>query len=618
MNPTFDRRAFMAACSSLGLSSTLFPGVLWGMMHEPQAPAGTAPAAATAQPGPQPPAPTITRDIVKQAMAIAGLKFDDAQIDMMLRGLSDRLRSYEAVWALKLPNDVAPALVFNPVLPGMKFETQKRAARLSRVAAPGAPRNLEDVAFYTVRQLGALLRTKKISSTALTEMYLERIKRYDPVLHFVITVTSERALAQAREADRDLAAGKYRGPLHGIPWGAKDLLKVAGYKTTWGAAGFEEQKFEGDAEVVKRLDQAGAVLIAKTTLGALAQGDVWFGAVTRNPWKVDQGSSGSSAGSSSATAAGCVGFGIGSETLGSISSPATRNGATGLRPTFGLVPRTGAMALSWSMDKLGPICRAVEDCAVVLGAIYGPDGLDRSVHEVAFNWDAEMPLSAIRVGYLKADFEQLPTPQQLERMSAEQKKIQEESRKFNQDALAVLRSKLKLNLAPVELPTSPSANTLRPLLEAEAAAAFDELTRSGRDKLLTAQGPNDWPNSFRTSRFIPAVEYINQNRARTLLMEKMAAALKDVDVVVAPTFGAQLTITNLTGHPAVILPNGFRAGDGTPTSLTFLGQLFGEAKLCRVAKAYQDATDFHLKYPKIPTEPTPAFLPPPPPPRTGG
>src|SRR5882724_1253088 len=254
------------------------------------------------------------------------------------------------------------------------------------------PKSLEELAFASVRQLAELMRTKKISSVALTEMYLQRLKKYHATLKYVVTLTEERAMAQAKKADAEIAAGKYRGPLHGIPWGAKDLLATKGYKTTWGAAGFENQMIDEDATVVQRLDKAGAVLVAKLTLGALAQGDVWFGGVTRNPWNPKQGSSGSSAGPASATAAGCVAFSIGSETLGSISSPSTRCGCTGLRPTFGLVPRTGAMALSWTMDKLGPICRAVEDCGIVLNAIYGPDGHDRSVAGDPFHWEPRKPL----------------------------------------------------------------------------------------------------------------------------------------------------------------------------------------------------------------------------------
>jgi Asp-tRNA(Asn)/Glu-tRNA(Gln) amidotransferase A subunit family amidase len=617
---SLNRRGFLALCSSIGFSAVLADS-LWARVQQqkPTSP-GTAPAGTAEGRGESAhqaateiaelPANTqITSDMVRDAAAVAGLHFNDAQIEMMLKDINDQLQAYRGLWALHLPNSVAPALVFNPVLPGMSFPTQRQPMRLSRMAAVAAPARIEEVAFYNVRQLGELLRTRQISSVALTEMYVARLKRYDPVLHFVITLTEERAIAQARQADREIAAGKYRGPLHGIPWGAKDLLAVADYRTTWGAGGFEQQKINETATVVKRLDDAGAVLVAKLTLGALAQGDVWFGGVTRNPWKTDQGSSGSSAGSSSAVAAGCVGFAIGSETLGSISSPSTRNGVTGLRPTFGLVPRTGAMALSWSMDKLGPICRSVEDCALVLSAICGPDGHDRSVHDVAFNWDGTRDPRSLRIGYLKADFEHEPSAEELKNEKPEQRAHRLEARQFDQAALDVLQHKMGLGLATVEMPSIPPARDMRFLLVAEAAAAFDDLTRSGRDRLLTAQGPNDWPNTFREARVIPAVEYINANRARTLLMEKTADVFSKFDVIVAPTFSPQLLITNLTGHPALILPNGFRQSDGTPVSLTFLGGLFGEVKMCALAMAYQNATGFHLKHPKISDQPTPAFLP---------
>jgi Asp-tRNA(Asn)/Glu-tRNA(Gln) amidotransferase A subunit family amidase len=520
----------------------------------------------------------------------------------------------------------------------MKLETEKKPLRLSpapTVAKSGVPKNLEDVAFASARELAELVRTKKVSCSALTEMYLERLKRYDPTLKFVVTLTEERARAQAKELDREIAAGKYRGPLHGLPWGAKDLLATKGYRTTWGAAGFENQTIDEDATVVKRLDEAGAVLVAKLTLGALAQGDVWFGGVTRNPWNPKQGSSGSSAGPASATAAGCVAFSIGSETLGSISSPSTRCGCTGLRPTFGLVPRTGAMALSWSMDKLGPICRCVEDCALVLSAIYGPDGHDRSVQPAAFNWDAN--LRKLRVGYLKADFERKPeTPPEAAKeeppATPEEQKKREERKKhrefirardeydkrYNEAALAKLKE-MGVDLVPVEMPKFPY-QAMVAMLAAEAAAAFDELTRTGKDKLLTSQKDYDWPNAFRSARFIPAVEYIQASRARRMAMEAVAKVFDGFDVIVAPTgAGEQLVITNLTGHPAVILPNGFRGDDapkpatddptdfqnaggpGTPVSLTFLGNLYEEAKLLAFARAYQDATGFHLKHPTMTT-----------------
>jgi Asp-tRNA(Asn)/Glu-tRNA(Gln) amidotransferase A subunit family amidase len=613
-----DRRRFLAACSGLGLGSTLLPGVLWTLADDKD---------------------KVTIEMIDEAAAIADVPLPAEYRQMMVDALNEHVKGYEEIYKLHIPNNVAPALVFDPVLASTKFETEKRPLRISvapAIAASGVPKNLEDLCFHSARDLAELVRTKKVSSVALTEMYIERLKRYDPLLHFVITFTEDRAQAKAKEADREIAAGKYRGPLHGLPWGGKDLLSVAGYRTTWGAGGFENQTFDEDATVVKRLDAAGAVLIAKLSLGALAMDDHWFGAKTRNPWNPAQGSSGSSAGSASATAAGCVAFSIGSETRGSISSPSTRCGCTGLRPTFGFVPRTGAMALSWSMDKLGPICRAVEDTALVLHAIYGPDGGDRAVQAAAFNWDADLDWRKLRVGYLKADFERpfdIPeeaTAKPEPELSAEEKKKLEEQkqrreqfrlhaeydRRFDKPAIAKLQA-MGVNLVPVELPKFPY-DAMAPILEAEAAAAFDELTRTGRDKLLTDQGPGDWPNTFRTARLIPAVEYIQANRARMLAMEAVAKTLDRFDVIVAPTNSQQLAVTNLTGHPALILPNGFRGDDappphkndkgeieggyggpGTPVSLTFLGQLYGEGRLLAFARAYQQATDFHLQHPKL-------------------
>jgi len=613
-----DRRDFMKTCSGMGLAGTLFPGVLW--------------AQAEAQG-----AKKITREMIENAAAIADVAIADDYKEIMLQSLNEQAAGYEEIYKLHIPNSVDPAVIFDPVLPGMKFETTRKPMRMSKApaSASAAPKNLEDLAFASVRELAELVRAKKVSSVALTEMYLGRLKKHDPALKFTVTLTEERAMAQAKKADEEMAAAKYRGPLHGLPWGAKDLLATKGYRTTWGAAGFENQMIDEDATVVKRLDEAGAVLVAKLTLGALALGDVWFGGVTRNPWNTNQGSSGSSAGPASATASGCVAFSIGSETLGSISSPSTRCGCTGLRPTFGLVPRTGAMALSWTMDKLGPICRSVEDCALVLDAIYGPDGHDRTVHAAAFNWDANLDWKKLRVGYLKADFERKPGQQQEapkeepaktpeeEKKREEQKKRREAmraraeyDRKYNEAALAKL-AEMGVKLVAVELPKYPY-DAIRVMLEAESAAAFDELTRTGRDKLLTSQKDYDWPNTFRTARFIPAVEYIQAARARKMAMEAVAKVFEGVDVIVAPTNGSQqLVVTNLTGHPSVILPNGLRGGDapkypsddptdfqnaggpGTPTSLTFLGKLYGEAEMLAVARAYQEATGFHLQHPKL-------------------
>ncbi len=572
----YDRRAFMAYFSSIGLGATLLPGVLWSQATTAAPPAAGAASAEVS-------AAEITLETIRCAEEIAGLSFTDEEREMMLSGLQNYQRQYEGLREIALPNAVAPAIRFDPIPPGGTAppDTPPTRGRMTRtaVARRSVPSNLEDLAFLPVTELSELVRQRQVTSVRLTEMYLRRLERLDSVLQCVVTLTPERALRQAREADSEIAAGRLRGPLHGIPWGAKDLLAVAGHPTTWGTTPYREQRFDEDAEVVKRLDAAGAVLVAKLTLGELAQGDTWFGGQTKNPWRVEQGSSGSSAGSAAATAAGLVGFAIGTETLGSISSPSTRCGTTGLRPTYGRVPRTGAMALSWTMDKIGPICRSVEDCAMVLDAIHGADGRDRSAVNAPFTWDATVPLRSIRVGYLRSAFD---------REYAQQA--------FDDASLAVLRG-LGVELVPVEIPDL-NYGAMRLVLSAEAAAAFDELTRSGRDDLLAQQGRGAWPNTFRTARFIPAVEYINANRARTLALEAWAALFSTVDVIITPTSGAQLTATNLTGHPAVILPNGFRE-NGTPVSITFLGGLYEEAKLLAVASAYQRATDFHVRHPAL-------------------
>ncbi|HXR98625.1 MAG TPA: amidase [Terriglobales bacterium] len=597
-----QRRRFLAAFSTLGISSTLLPGLLWAKVVSGEA-------------------VTITPEIVDQAAELAGIEIPANDRDQIVRAMEGQMRSLDSVRKMPLANSDPPALIFSPVLAGMTFETARRPVRLAPVPAVATPKNIEDVAFYSVRQLGELIRTKRVSSVALTTMYLERLRRYDPMLHFVITYTDDRALAQAKEADRDLAAGRYRGPLHGIPWGAKDLLAVKGYKTTWGAQPYEDQVIDQDATAVKRLDAAGAVLIAKLSLGALAQNDVWFGGRTRNPWKPSTGSSGSSAGPASATSAGCVGFSIGSETQGSISSPSTVCGVTGLRPTFGRVDRNGAMTLSWSQDKLGPLCRTVEDCMIVLHAIYGPDradpSADRTVLDVPLNWDALMPLHTLRVGYIKAAFDQENSPNANGRgggggrggraMTDEERaafaKSRAEQAKYDHDVLDVLRG-MGVNLTPVTLPEQPPFAGYGPAVNCEAGAAFDSLTRSGRDKLMEAPVPNPstWPNTFRVAHFYPAVDYLNADRIRLQLMHQMEAMFKDFDVVVTPTSGSQLAITNLTGHPAVILPNGFKSADGTPTSITFLGKLCGEEKMCVLARAYQEKTGFHLKHPDLDAE----------------
>jgi len=522
----------------------------------------------------------ITTSDIASVEKIAALQFTAKERKMMLNGVRRNSSSYERLRNTSLENHIPPALLFNPVIPGMKFEQKQSPLKYTIPADVQVPENLEDLAFYPVTALAQLIKSRRITSIELTQLYLSRLKKYGSRLECVITLTEGLALKQAKRADEEIASGKYRGPLHGIPWGAKDLLSTKGIKTTWGAMPYKDQIIDEDATVVRRLEEAGAVLVAKLSMGALAMGDVWFGGKTRNPWNPEQGSSGSSAGSASATAAGLVGFSIGTETHGSIVSPSTRCNVTGLRPTFGRVSRYGAMALSWSMDKIGPICRTVEDCALVFHAIFGPDGKDLTIVDLPFNWDPSINLKDIRIGYLKKAFER-----------------ENDDKKNNDAALEILRS-LGIELVPIDLPDFPIYN-LSFILRAEAAAAFDELTRSNRDDLLVRQTGGAWPNSFRQARLIPAVEYIQANRLRTLLMQKMAQKMEGIDVYIAPRRGgANLLLTNLTGHPAVLVPNGYNEKE-EPTPISFMGDLFEEAKALRAAKAFQDATGFHLKHPDL-------------------
>jgi len=528
----------------------------------------------------------ITIKDLKAYEKIVGLEFSKNERKMMLNSIQGSPGRYEELREIEIPNSIPPAILFNPLVPGYKVEEERKPFRYTADEGITVPGNFEDLAFYPITALAQLIKTQKISSTQLTELYLRRLKKYGPLLECVITLTEDLAMEQAKRADEEIAAGIYRGPLHGIPWGAKDLLATKGIKTTWGAAPYKDQKIDTDATVVKRLEEAGAVLVAKLTMGALAMGDVWFGGRTRNPWNIEQGSSGSSAGSAAATSAGLVGFAIGTETQGSIISPSSRCGVTGLRPTFGRVSRYGAMALSWSMDKIGPICRTVEDCALVFQAISGPDDQDLTVVDFPFNWDPEMDLKTIKIGYLKNAFDRKPR----EGNEGDKRAIEE-----NKKALDVLRS-LGIELIPVDLPEFPTGR-ISFILTTEAAAAFDELTRSNKDDLLVRQSRGAWPNSFRRARFVPAVEYIQANRARVQLMQKMAEKMEGIDVFIA-TSRTTTGLTNLTGHPAVVVPNGFRE-NGTPTAILFIGNLFEEAKTLRVAKAYQDATGYHLKHPDL-------------------
>ena len=574
---TLDRRTFVAQLSALGLGASLVDPLWAGYQEQGE----------------------VTTAIVRDAEIVAGLDFTEEEREMMVRGLNQQLEAYRAIREVVVPNGVPPAVRFDPRLPHRAEPTDAdeppddrfAGVRPARQGAVRRPTALEGVAFWPVTKLAELVRTRQVTSVELTEMYLDRLRRHGPTLEAVITLTDELALRQARRADAELAAGRYRGPLHGIPWGAKDLLSTEGYRTTWGAKPYEEQMIPEDAAVVRRLEEAGAVLVAKLTLGALAMGDRWYGGRTRNPWDLEQGSSGSSAGSAAATVAGLVGFGIGTETLGSIVSPCTRTGASGLRPTFGRVSRHGAMALSWTMDKIGPICRSVEDCALVFAAIHGADGLDPTARTVPFHYDGGRPLTDLRVGYLRAGFEREPQGRDEEARERSRQAI-----RLDNQALEVVRG-LGIDPVPVELPDDLPISALRLILSAEAAAAFDELTRSGRDELLVAQEAWSWPNAFREARMIPAVEYIQANRVRTMLMGAMEQALSDVDVFVTPSYaGSVLLATNLTGHPTAVVPNGFV--DGHPTSISFIGDLWRDDAAIRLAAAYQTATDFHSRVPE--------------------
>ncbi len=578
-NPEHDplalnRRRFIAYFSSIGLGATLMPGAMLAVAQE---------------------APQITLGMVDEAARIAGLNLPpDAEkriADQLSRkgGLPDNFR---ALRDLKLGNDTPPAIVFNPVLPGSKPPVDRKTFKWSKPNV-AKPKTDEDLAFLPVTHLARLIEKREIKSTDLAKLYLERLKKYDPVLHCVVTLTEELALKQAAQADAEIAAGRYRGPLHGIPWGAKDLLAVKGYKTTFGASPYKDQVIDVDSTVFTKLTEAGAVLLAKLTLGALAQGDRWFGGQTKSPWdpaNPNNGSSGSSAGPSASTAAGLVGFAIGTETRGSIMSPSSRCGNTGLRPTFGRVSRFGAMALSWTMDKIGAICRSAEDCALVLKAICGPDGKDGHIVPAPFDWDAGRDVRKLRVGYVKADYEgDIPddarNPDRIQRLR--------ENRKFAQDAFAAIKS-LGVTLVPIELPKAGSGD-MDFILTVEAAAAFDELIRSDKLDLMSADPErSSWVGSFRLHRFVPAVEYIQANRARYRLMQEFGKVFDGIDLFL----GSSLGVTNMTGHPELSLPSGFDA-KGQPLSLRFTGKLFGEEDMLLLAMAYQGKTDWHKKRPKL-------------------
>jgi Asp-tRNA(Asn)/Glu-tRNA(Gln) amidotransferase A subunit family amidase len=538
---SLSRRQLFGAAAALGIGSAAFHRAV---------------AAAAAQPKVE----AVTAEMVQNAEWVAGVTLTDAERKQVASTLTRTLRNLAELNKLDIGNAVPPAVHFSAA-PG-----EVPSGGRGKVTAPALkdakkPDADDDLAFASLATLAELVRTKQVSSAELTKLYLGRLKKYDPALLCVVSLTEELALTQAEAADKDIAAGKYRGPLHGIPWAAKDLIAYPGYKTTWGAGHFKDQELKEKATVAARLDAAGAVLACKTTLGALALGDVWFGGTTRNPWNVKQGSSGSSAGTASSVAAGLVGFGLGSETLGSIVSPSTRCGVTGLRPTFGRVSRHGCMALCWSLDKIGPMCRSAEDCALVFGAIHGADGKDATAQDRPFDWPGDAKLTDLTVGFVDG---MLP------------------------DGERKVLADLGVKLVPIKLPRATAGQIIGTILDVESAAAFDDITRAD-----VKDGIGPWGQTFRGGRFVSAVDYLKAQRARTLLMREMEAAVKDVDLYVG---GGDLVLANLTGHPTVCLPNGFRK-DGTPTALTFTGKLFGESALLAVAKAYQEATGHHLKRP---------------------
>ncbi len=518
----------------------------------------------------------ISRKKVKAAQELFGISFDNKAIGTMLEYLKRNREGYESMHNFPLENDVSPALIFDPLPADYPLTLNEGLNDWKVNEAAVLPDNLDDLAFYPLLDLAGLIKTGKISSTALTSLYLERIKKFDGQLLSFVTVTEALALEQAKRADEELAKGTYRGPLHGIPYGVKDLAAVPDYPTTWGAAPYKDQVIDQTATVVYKLEEAGAILLGKTVSGTLARGDVWFGGKTKNPWDLEQGATGSSAGSGSATAAGLVAFSIGTETLGSIISPATRTGSTGLRPTFGAVSKQGFMVLSWSMDKVGPICRSAEDCALVFDYIRGLDPSDRTTKEANFRPTAFSDISQLKVGIFQDLFDK------------DSSKVGQN----NQRTLAEL-AEMGIQATPLTLPDSFPFAAFDIILRAESGAFFDGLVRSGGVDQLVEQHEGSRANSLRQSRFIPAVEYLQANRHRSNLILSFHDSIKDYDIILSPTYGGrQMLITNLTGHPALSLPNGFD-DKNRPTSITLIANYFGEDKIIALAKAYQKQYRYH-------------------------
>ncbi len=549
---TLKRRTLLQALGALGIGTVTFQRAVAANVQE---------------------ATAVTAEEIAQAEWIAGLELSDEEREEIISSVNNSLDQFKTLRDVEVGFEIPPALSFVPTTnlrPSAPI--QRNQARPAEWHAPTRPESDESLAFLPVTELSALLRERMVTSAELTELYLERLKRFDPLLKCVVTQTEEVAREQAARADAEIAAGIYRGPLHGIPWGAKDLVAYPGYPTTWGATPYKDQVIDQKATVAARLEEAGAVLIAKLSLGALAQGDRWFRGRTRSPWDPRRGSSGSSAGSAAAVAGGLVGFAIGSETLGSIVSPCRACGASGLRPTFGRVSRQGCMPLSWSMDKIGPIARSMEDCALVLDAIHGADGLDPTAVDQPFQWPPQTELSGLRVGYLED--EDRPTGARAD--------------------LETLRG-IGVELVPITLPDDARAGAVRLMLGVEAATVFDELTREH-----ITEGLNSWPTTFRAGQFVPAVEYLRAARVRSMLMQDIAKLMESIDLYVSQPYEG-LTLTNLTGHPTAVLPFGFRDINGRegPGTVTFTGRLYDESILLAVASAFQRATGDHLRRPPL-------------------
>ena len=522
-----------------------------------------------------------TLQLIQKTAALYDLEYTIAEADSLMDSMNNFTQLIKGMHKTLPTNDIPYPFAFNPIPYGVIKQRTSQTVSLPFRAEMHLPKNKNDLAFYSIPQLAGLIRTKKITSVELTKFFIERLKKWGDTLECVISLTEDTALAQAKRADEEIKNGKYRGILHGIPYGLKDLFAVKGYKTTWGSTPYKDQFVDEDSYVYKRLRHAGAVLCAKLSLGALAFNNKWFGGETKNPWNLKQGSSGSSAGSAAAVVAGLLPFTIGTETLGSIVSPSTRCGATGLRPTFGSISRSGAMVLCWSLDKVGPICRSAEDCAIVFNYIKGTDGKDHSAVDKNFNYDGVVDFNKLKVAYAENYFKRLAP-------DAPERKV-----------LEIYRS-LGANIKAVDFPDSTvyPVNLISIILNAESAAAFDELTRTNRDDLIERQDKGFWPNSFRAARLIPAVEYINANRYRYNLCKAINDFMKDYDVVIVPSFaGRQLAITNLTGHPVVVMPMGFNQ-TGSPLSITLIGNLYDEATILAAAKAFQDKTDHNKKRPE--------------------